>query len=94
MKDRQLRNNIIYLIFDTTNKNSSASTLLPLSFRIIVLPLEESLSYNMVPGRDFILLLQQWEILQQTQLGKVVPGVFKLNFYLTVPEQFLVFHLK
>ena len=56
----------------------------------IVLPLEERLSYNMVPDRDFILLLQQWEIPQQTQLGKVVPGVFELNKFDRNPNFFTI----
>jgi FtsP/CotA-like multicopper oxidase with cupredoxin domain len=56
----------------------------------IVLPSEESLSYNMVHDREFILLLQQWEIPQQPQLRKVVPGVFELNKFDRNPNFFTI----
>ncbi len=56
----------------------------------IVLPSEESLSYNMVPDRDFVLMLQQWEIPQQSQLGKVDAGIFELNMFDRNPNFFTI----
>jgi FtsP/CotA-like multicopper oxidase with cupredoxin domain len=56
----------------------------------IVLPIEERLSYNIVPNRDFVLLLQQWEIPQQSQLGKVASGVFELNKFDRNPNFFTI----
>ena len=56
----------------------------------IVLPIEERLSYEMVPDRDFILLLQQWEISHQPQLGNVASGVFELNKFDRNPNFFTI----
>jgi FtsP/CotA-like multicopper oxidase with cupredoxin domain len=46
----------------------------------IVLPNQEGMANNRIPNRDYILLLQQWEI-PQPEFGKVTPGTYK-------PEKF------
>ena len=56
----------------------------------IVLPIEERLSYEMVPDRDFILLLQQWEISHQPQVGNFASGVFELNKFDRNPNFFTI----
>lgn len=55
----------------------------------IVLPVQERLSYDMVPDRDFTLLLQQWEV-PQPQLGRVTPGVFEPNKFDRNPNFFTI----
>lgn len=55
----------------------------------IVLPVEERISYDMVPNRDFTLVLQQWEI-PQPQLGKVVPGLYEPNMFDRNPNFFTI----
>ncbi|WP_191769405.1 multicopper oxidase domain-containing protein [Clostridium cibarium] len=55
----------------------------------VVLP-EENNRMNMeIPYRDYILLLQQWEI-QQPKLGKVYPGVYKPEMFDRNPNFFTI----
>jgi FtsP/CotA-like multicopper oxidase with cupredoxin domain len=42
----------------------------------IVLPNDKYLSYDVLPNRDYTLLVQSWEI-PQPDLGKVSPGFYK-----------------
>ncbi|HEX3023278.1 MAG TPA: multicopper oxidase domain-containing protein [Lachnospiraceae bacterium] len=46
----------------------------------VVLPNDDCINYDMLPDRDFILLVQQWSIPQPT-IGKVYPGTYE-------PDQF------
>ncbi|GAA0330731.1 hypothetical protein GCM10008967_21540 [Bacillus carboniphilus] len=53
----------------------------------IVLPKQEYITQDFIPDRDFTLFVQQWQI-EQPELGKVVPGVYKPNKFDLQPNFF------
>jgi len=55
----------------------------------IVLPKTEYSSSHTIPDRDYILLIQQWEI-PQPELGKVFPGTYKPNKFDRHPNFFTI----
>lgn len=55
----------------------------------VVLPAEDSIMNREIPYRDYILLLQQWEVPQPT-LGKVYPGEYEPNKFDIHPNFFTI----
>jgi len=55
----------------------------------IVLPKDECITPYMIPHRDYVLLIQQWEI-PQPELGKVFPGTYKPNKFDVNPNFFTI----
>lgn len=53
----------------------------------VVLP--QDLPYPAIPHRDYVIILQQWQI-PQTTLGKVYPGTYKLNKFNLQPNFFTI----
>lgn len=55
----------------------------------IVLPREECITNQKIPYRDYVMLLQQWQI-PQPELGKVYPGLYKPNKFDRDPNFFTI----
>lgn len=55
----------------------------------VVLPDEVGMMNNEMPFRDYILVLQQWQI-PQPELGKVYPGEYKPNMFDRMPNFFTI----
>lgn len=55
----------------------------------IVLPEDEYIMHRDIPYKDYILVLQEWEI-PQPSLGKVYPGVYKPNKFDRNPNFFTI----
>lgn len=55
----------------------------------VVIPNDQSISEPLLPHRDFIMVLQQWEV-PQPELGKVKPGTYKPNKFHRNPNFFTI----
>lgn len=55
----------------------------------IVLPNENRLTGGEIPFRDYVLVLQQWDIPQE-ELGEITPGVYKPKKFDTNPNFFTI----
>ncbi|SDJ13001.1 multicopper oxidase family protein [Alteribacillus bidgolensis] len=55
----------------------------------IVLPRQENIHPFCLPDRDYILLIQQWQI-EQPELGEVFPGTYKPNKFAQQPNFFTI----
>jgi manganese oxidase len=60
---------------------------LGLTGALIVLPAEENIDPDNIPDKDFIILMQQWEI-SELPLGNILPGKYKPNKYRRNPNFF------